>query len=572
MTGLPIPLEALEDCGAILGRRGAGKSGTRTLLLEHELDRGRRCCLIDPKGDSWGIRLNPDGSPSRFQDVPIFGGQHGDLQLDDSQGVVLGELVATHDLSCVLDLSGFSVAGMRRFMRDFAAALFDKNRAALTLFVDEADQLAPQRLPAEMAMLLHHMESLIRQGRQRGILMWMLTQRPQILNKNLLSQAESLVAMRMSTPHDRGAIRDWMEAHDPEQAKRVEATLAQLAVGEAWTWVPAADFLERVQFPLFSTFDSMRTPRHGEKVAEVKLAAIDISAIAEALGTAAGGSRPKTRERTGTIVDHRLANMAEENSRLRGELDALQAELGSKKRHLVRCETALQEARRLIDRALAGIDTSAELAAELAERKAKPTRSEKQTAGEDISRPGPARGATPAAAAAGEAASHTASPGELEEAGGEREYRALAALAAIYPSGLTEAAWAARAGYARKGGAWIRRRKRYMDAGLIRQDNGRWFATDAGVAQVGDELPALPAPGPELVDWWARRLGAPGRLLRILAGTYPRGLKRDALAAEAGMAVKGGAFIRHVAALKAADLVAEHGKSMAASPAIMVGS
>src|SRR5881398_320441 len=151
---LPIPLDALEDCGAILGRRGAGKSGTRTLLLEHELDRGRRCCLIDPKGDSWGIRLNPDRSPSRFQNVKIFGGAHGDLQLTDTMGAVLGEVVATHDLSCIVDCSAFSVAGMRRFMRDFAAALFENNRAALTLFVDEADQLAPQRLPADMAMLL----------------------------------------------------------------------------------------------------------------------------------------------------------------------------------------------------------------------------------------------------------------------------------------------------------------------------------------------------------------------------------------------------------------------------------
>ena len=48
MTALPIPAEALKDCGAILGRRGAGKSGTGRVLLEHELDVGHRCCVIDP--------------------------------------------------------------------------------------------------------------------------------------------------------------------------------------------------------------------------------------------------------------------------------------------------------------------------------------------------------------------------------------------------------------------------------------------------------------------------------------------------------------------------------------------
>lgn len=282
MTALPIPLVALQDCGAILGRRGAGKSATKQLLLEHELDAGHRCVLIDPKGDSWGIRLNPDKTPSRF-DVPIFGGEHGDLPLVDSQGAALGRMIATHALSCVVDLSSFSTAGMRRFMRDFAEALFENNRAPLTLFVDEADQLAPQTVPSDMAKLLHEMERLIRQGRQRGIFMWMLTQRPQVLNKNLLSQAETLIAMKMTTPHDRKAIADWLEAHDPALAKDVMATLSSLAVGEAWAWVPAADFLERVRFPLFSTYDSGRTPRHGEIIEGVTLPPIDLGAVSAAL-------------------------------------------------------------------------------------------------------------------------------------------------------------------------------------------------------------------------------------------------------------------------------------------------
>lgn len=280
---LPIPVVALDDCGAILGRRGAGKSATKTLLFEHELDLGRRCCLVDPKGDGWGIRLNPNGSPSRFQSVAIFGGEHGDISLEADMGKNVGELIAKRDLSCIVDLSSFSIAGMRRFMSDFAETLYENNRAPLTLFVDEADQLAPQRLPADMAMLLHRMERLIRMGRQRGIFMWMMTQRPQLLNKNLLSQAETLIAMKMTTPHDRKAIRDWMEAHDPEQAKEVEANLAKLHIGEAYVWVPPADFLERIQFPLFSTFDSGRTPKHGERIVPIILPQIDVTEFEQAL-------------------------------------------------------------------------------------------------------------------------------------------------------------------------------------------------------------------------------------------------------------------------------------------------
>jgi hypothetical protein len=282
MIVLPIPMKAFEDCGAILGRRGAGKSGTLRSILEHELDRNHRCCVIDPKGDAWGIRAKPDGTPSRFE-IPVFGGAHPDVPIDDTMGKALGTIVATGEGSTVIDLSGFSVAGMRRFMTAFAEALFFHNRSPLTLMVDEADQLAPQRVAADQARLLHNMEMLIRQGRQRGIFMWMLTQRPAVINKNLLSQAETLIAMKMTGPQDRGAIRDWMDAHDPEKAAAVEKDLAKLSVGQAWAWVPGEDFLERVQFPMFETYDSGRTPKHGEKIENVELKKLDVGELAKLL-------------------------------------------------------------------------------------------------------------------------------------------------------------------------------------------------------------------------------------------------------------------------------------------------
>lgn len=286
---LPIPLVALADCGAILGRRGAGKSATGRVLIEHELDRGHRCCVIDPKGDWYGIRADKDGLPSRF-DIPVFGGAHADVEIDDTMGASLGAIVAMTDTSSVIDLSGFSVAGTRRFMTAFAEALFFNNRQPLTLFVDEADQLAPQRVAADQARLLHNMEMLIRQGRQRGIFMWMLTQRPAVINKNLLSQAETLIAMKMTGPQDRAAIRDWMDAHDPEQAAAVEKDLAKLIVGQAWAWVPGAEFLEKVRFPLFETYDSGRTPKHGEVIGDIALKSLDVSELAKMLRGEEDGS------------------------------------------------------------------------------------------------------------------------------------------------------------------------------------------------------------------------------------------------------------------------------------------
>lgn len=279
---IPLPDVALADCGAILGTRGAGKSGAGRVILERELRAGHRSCVIDPKGDWYGIRLTKRGAPSKF-DVPIFGGDHGDADIKDDMGARIGEMVATSGSSCIIDLSHFSRKGMLRFMAAFAEALFQHNRQPLTLLVDEADQLAPQRVASEVARLLHFMEALVRQGRQRGIFMWMLTQRPAVINKNVLGMAQTLVAMKMMLPHDRKAIREWMDAHDPAAAQKVETDLAKLTVGQAWAWCPGAEFLEKVQFPLFETYDSGRTPRHGEKVDNITLPKLDVAAIAAML-------------------------------------------------------------------------------------------------------------------------------------------------------------------------------------------------------------------------------------------------------------------------------------------------
>lgn len=567
---LPIPLEALEDCGAILGRRGAGKSGTRTSLLEHELDRGRRCCLIDPKGDSWGIRSNPDGSPSRFQHVYIFGGAHGDHALADTMGAALGELVATHDLSCILDLSSFSVSGMRRFMRDFAEALFEHNRAALTLFVDEADQLAPQRLPAEMAMLLHHMESLVRQGRQRGILMWMLTQRPQILNKNLLSQAESLIAMKMTTPHDRGAIRDWMEAHDPERAKEVEATLAQLAVGEAWVWVPAADFLERVQFPLFSTFDSMRTPRHGEKVEQVRLAPIDTSAIAAALAPRKAGDLPddtipgdpKAALEKGRVVgtmlaerDRRIAELEAANAKLRADIAARDEAVEKVVEAIGFFDDAREKAQALLEEACSKLGRS------------NTSDDDKLPAGEGDSLPAGVASAAEAEVSLASVSSHAPAKGDREGLGAER--KPLAVLAGAAPAGLTEASWATLSRYKRTGGTWGTYKSRLRTAGLIEQRGGLWHATAAGVAAAGAEAVPLPRPGPELVARWSEAIPGVSRMLQVLQRRYPHTTTREALAADLNMAASGGTFGTYLSRLRANGLLEEKGKRLRLSPALM---
>lgn len=335
---LPIPLEALDDCGVLLGRRGAGKSNALMTLFEHELDEGHRSVMVDPKGDRWGVRFNPDGSPSRF-DIPILGGPKAEIKLDEYMGDTVGKMIATHNFSCLIDLSEMHLAAQQRFMLDFAATLYRYNRDPITLFLEEIDQFANQDQRYQPPKLVHHVANLSSLGRQRGIIVWMASQRAAKVNKNLLNMIDTMVAMGARAPLDRKAISDWFAGHSTEAAKAVGEQLGSMKPGEAFAWIGNVDYFERVTFPMASTFDSGRRPKHGEKPVELKLPKLDMGEMQAALESA---GMEAVDEADPEIVQAQAAEISRLKARV-DELEPAAAELVQAKQ--VAAELAGREAR-----------------------------------------------------------------------------------------------------------------------------------------------------------------------------------------------------------------------------------
>ncbi len=78
-------------------------------------------------------------------------------------------------------------------MTAFAEALYEANTEPLHLVLDEADLWAPQRAQPEGYDLLQRVEEIVRRGRVRGFVRWLINQRPAVLHKDVLSQADVLV-------------------------------------------------------------------------------------------------------------------------------------------------------------------------------------------------------------------------------------------------------------------------------------------------------------------------------------------------------------------------------------------
>jgi hypothetical protein len=286
---LLIPEAAMLDCGAILGKRGAGKSSLARLLLEHEVDVGHRCCFIDPMGDAAGLRLNPDKTPSRFQHVIIFGGASGDIAISEEDGAKVARIVGTHNISCIIDLSGMIQAEQLRFMAAFADVLYDTIKIPVTVFVDEAHLFAPQERGEASTKLLNRMIRLNSQGRKRGIFLWAMTQRPARINKSFIGGTETMIALKVLMPQDVKAIADWFESNGPDAVETVRKGLGNLKIGEGYVYASGSEFFERVQFPMHSTLDTGRTPLHGETMGGIEMPKVDVSALAAAFGTMTTG-------------------------------------------------------------------------------------------------------------------------------------------------------------------------------------------------------------------------------------------------------------------------------------------
>lgn len=282
----PIPAAALDDRLGFVGTAGSGKTYNAGGGVERVLADGGRVIIPDPLGVWWGLGLDADGrSAAPWRDkLIVIGGDHGDLPLSESAGALIGETVASMAESAILDLSGLGTKRAEvHFMLAFLTALYrHASNDPVHLVFDEADMWAPQqeRDKGESPKLLGMMETVVRRGRIKGFIPWLITQRPAVLNKNVLSQVDGLIAFKLTASQDRAALGAWIEGQaDRAQGREILDSLPTLQRGTGVVWVPGRGILETSPFPPKQTFDSSRTPTRGERVERRDLKPLNLEAL-----------------------------------------------------------------------------------------------------------------------------------------------------------------------------------------------------------------------------------------------------------------------------------------------------
>lgn len=306
-TAPVIPAVALDQPLCIVGTVGSGKTYAAKSSVELLLAEGRRVVIVDPTGVWWGLRTRADGAAG--YPVVIFGGEHADVPVSPDAGDALGRLVAEDRVAqAIVDVSEMSGGERTRFLTAFLERLYAGRRVPRHLVLDEADEMAPQDPLPETRRLQGIVDRIVRRGRVRGFRPMMITQRPAVLHKNVLSQIATLVALRLTSPQDRKAVEGWVRGSaDLDQAREVLASLPGLEVGEGWVWAPREGVLERVRFPRILTLDTSATPDlDAAPLPAGTMADVDVAAFRDLL---AGAGQEEAAASTGPTASTPRPNM-----------------------------------------------------------------------------------------------------------------------------------------------------------------------------------------------------------------------------------------------------------------------
>ncbi len=497
--GLVLPMAALTQKFAFMGKSGSGKSYAALKLAEGMLEAGGQIVALDPVGIFWSLRVGSDGKRAGLP-IRVFGGLHGDVPLEPTGGALIAELLVDRGISAVLDTSQFeSNADQSRFVAAFAERFFFLKKArpsAVHVFIEEAQEFCPQQPQGTHDNnVLHQVRRMIKIGRNYGIGDSLISQRPQAVSKEVLNMTEVMFALQMTGPQERDAIKKWVQ--DAGADLDVVEMLPKLAVGQAHVWSPQwLKISKTFHIGKRHTFDASSTPAFGEvKGAEVRpLDSKDLEELRVAM--AATIERAKANdpdELRGRIIDleQQLADARQEviasdlpnieglmaewrNAELNPFIDAMREKLRMLSDPFQDIEEACSDVRAMIASTLAQID-EAGCFAQVAIA-AHPIAAHASAAAP--ARIEPAR----------TAARHEPAWGEvIDNRGGAQMSpmrRAFLTALAQHPEGLTKALILMHADY-RSSGSTSTEFAALLRIGYMDVQTGAWKITEAGKAALG---------------------------------------------------------------------------------------
>jgi uncharacterized protein len=561
---LSLPIDAATQTFGFIGRKGSGKTYGSGKLTELLIEAGVQTLVLDTVGNWYGLRLAADGTGDGF-DVPVLGGLRGDIPLNAAAGELVADIAVDTGRSLVIDVSQFSLADRKRFATAFAIKLWQRKKAELDptplfIVVEEAQLIIPQFVGKDDARMVGIWEEIVRLGRNYGIGVALISQRPQSVNKEALTQVECLVVFQVNGVPERKALRDWITAKGLDVD--LVAELPGLPVGTAYVWSPQwLDYLGKVKIAPKKTLDASATPKVGEKRIRREPKPLDLAALEERMGALIEEKRendPRELKKRISDLERRLKSATPvatvETKIERVEVPVIgEAEL-----------KALRDGARLAQEAASALSTAAErIAAALSGAQ----RMVGHRSTEERAIPTPTRSNREL----GRNVITTNLPTRTEGVSGPQQ-RILDALASFEALGIRDAARSNVAVFSdasSQSSAFTNNLGTLRTAGLIDYPSpGRVALTDAGRAVASPTTPITSVD--QLHSAWFSKLSGPqARILGALIDRYPRALDREELAQRSSASATSSAYTNNLGALRSLGLIDYPARGEVAATALL---
>lgn len=255
--GFKMPLNAATRTFAFLGMRGGGKTYAGAVLAEEFADANIPFVVFDPIDVWFGLKVAADGKGKGLP-VVVFGARHADIPLTRDMGRDIARAVVRDNVNVVISTLGIEggKTAERQIIADFSEELLSINNTPRHIFIEEAHEYLPQRVFGAAGKVFNAVANLVVMGRNLGIGVTLLNQRAATVNKDVLTQCDTLVAFKNTSPQDRKALSEWMEHNsDPAVFKKFLASLSSLGKGDGWLWSPEfLDVFEKIHIRKRKTF------------------------------------------------------------------------------------------------------------------------------------------------------------------------------------------------------------------------------------------------------------------------------------------------------------------------------
>lgn len=580
---LALPIDAATQTFAFIARKGAGKTYAAGKTVEELLRAGVQVVILDAVGNWYGLRIAADGKAQGF-DIPVIGGLRGDLPLQATAGELIADVLVETARSMILDISQFSLADRKRFATAFGERLWKQKKAEshptpLMLVIEESQLIVPQFSKGAEQMLGIY-EEIIRLGRNYGIGVMMISQRPQSVNKEVLNQTECLFVGQVNGAQERDALKKWI-THQGMDVHLVDE-LPHLKVGEFYVWSPQwLGILQKISIGKKQTFDASATPKVGDKTVRRDPSPLDLGELESRMAqTLEQAKQNDPRELRRQIIELKRQLQQQATARpvqiekeiervevpvLNGELPKLQSLIGDLRDALAPLNQLPQVIAPLTD-TLNAVSVKVELVANA------PKQFAVKTAAASMSNftLNTSKGNNfTLNAAPSKMRLVNAANDDLKLRAGERKI--LQVLAQYHPTRLTNAQVGTLTRFPSTGKTFATYIGVLKRNGLIVEYPNGLEITEKGFAVVGD-VPEKPQSAQELFEQWSAVLRSGERqILQVLMKAHPHSMTLETLLTHLHGDFTDKTIQTYIGVLRRNELIEVHGDILQASDALFMG-